>query len=91
MSVVILRTVVGRIHKTNQLLCRLFNVAKDPEERHDLSQEKPEVVENLKARAIEHFYQLQPRHVPEDNTAGDPVHWGGYYGPGWCEIYNVGE
>ena len=66
-------------------------MAKDPEERHDLSQEKPEVVESLKARAIEHFYQLQPRHVPEDNTAGDPVHWGGYYGPGWCEIYNVGE
>ena len=69
----------------------LFNVAEDPEERDDLSQSEPEVVERLKGRAIEHFYHLQPRHVPEDNTAGDPVHWGGYYGPGWCDIYNVGE
>ena len=69
----------------------LFNVVEDPEERHDLSQEEPELVEKLKARAIEHFYHLQPRHVPEDQTAGDPVNWGGYYGPGWCDIYNVGE
>ena len=69
----------------------LFNVAEDPEERVDLSQAEPEIVERLKGRAIEHFYHLQPRHVPEDDVAGDPVNWGGYYGPGWCDIYNVGQ
>ena len=67
----------------------LFNVAEDPEERHDLSKTETDIVEGLKARAIEHFYQLQPRHVPPDNPLGDPGNWGGYWGPGWCELYNV--
>ena len=67
----------------------LFNVAEDPEERHDLSKTETDIVEGLKARAIEHFYQLQPRHVPPDYPLGDPGNWGGYWGPGWCELYNV--
>ena len=67
----------------------LFNVSEDPEERHDLSSELPDMVESLKARAVEHFYRLKPRHVPEFNRLGDPKHWGGYWSPGWCDLYNV--
>ena len=67
----------------------LFNLAEDPEERHDLSKKQPHIVEGLKARVIEHFYHLRPRHVPEDSSLGDPRHWGGYWGPGWCDVYNV--
>ena len=67
----------------------LFNLAEDPEERHDLSKKQPHIVEGLKARVIEHFYPLRPRHVPEDSSLGDPRHWGGYWGPGWCGVYNV--
>ena len=67
----------------------LFNLKKDPEERIDLSAEQTEVVERLKARAVQHFYHLFPRQVPEEDEAGHPQHWGGYFGPGWCQVYNV--
>ena len=69
----------------------LFNVAEDPEEREDLSQSLPEVVERLKARAVQHFYHLFPRQVPQEDQAGHPQHWGGYFGPGWCQVYNVND
>ena len=67
----------------------LFNLKEDPEERMDLSAEQTEVVERLKARAVQHFYHLFPRQVPEEDEAGHPRHWGGYFGPGWCQVYNV--
>ena len=67
----------------------LFNLKEDPEERMDLSAEQTEVVERLKARAVQHFYHLFPRQVPEEDEAGHPQHWGGYFGPGWCQVYNV--
>ena len=69
----------------------LFNLVEDPEERRDLSAEQPEVVERLKARAVQHFYHLYPRQVPEEDHAGHPQYWGGYFGPGWCQVYNVND
>ena len=41
----------------------LFNLLEDPEERRDLSAEQPEMVERLKARAVQHYYHLFPRQV----------------------------
>ena len=69
----------------------LFNLQEDPEERNDLSAQQPEVVERLKARAVQHFYHLFPRQVPQEDQAGHPQHWGGYFGPGWCQVYNVND
>ena len=46
---------------------------------------------STQARIVEHFYSLYPRHVPEDVRAGDPKNWGGYYGPGWCDVMNIVE
>ena len=67
----------------------LFNLLEDPEERRDLAASEPEMVEKLKARAVQHFYHLFPRHVPDEDQAGHPQHWGGYFGPGWCQVYSV--
>jgi len=67
----------------------VFNLQKDPEERLDISADNPEIVEKLKARAIEHFLVLQPKFTPDDDQRGNPLRWGGYWGPGWCEVHTV--
>jgi len=67
----------------------LFNVRADPEERVDLASSLPEEVARLKGRAAQHFLELQPQFTPDDDPRGDPVRWGGYWGPGWCELRNI--
>ena len=67
----------------------LFNLREDPEERVDISEANPEVVEMLQARAEEHFLHLQPQFTPEDKQEGNPARWGGYWGPGWCDLHIV--
>jgi len=67
----------------------VFNLKEDPEERVDISADNPEVVEKLKARAIEHFLNLQPQFTPAEDPLGDPKRWGGYWGPGWCDVHTV--
>ena len=69
----------------------LFNLREDPEERNDISKDNLEMVTKLKERAVEHFYNLQPRFSPADVDAGNPVRWGGYWGPGWCQPHTVIE
>lgn len=68
---------------------QLYNLKTDPEERHDLSKTETGVLESIKARIFEHFYNLYPRHVPDDTMDGVPDKWGGYYGPGWCDAMNI--
>ena len=70
---------------------QLFNLKEDPEERNDISETSSEIVENLKERVKRHFYHLYPRQAPDDTEAGDPKHWGGYYGPGWCDATNIAD
>ena len=67
----------------------LFNLREDPEERVDISEDNPEVVEMLQVRAEEHFLHLQPQFTPEDKQEGNPARWGGYWGPGWCDLHIV--
>ena len=67
----------------------LFNLKDDPEERADISADNVEMVEKLKARAVEHFLQLQPQFTPPDDQRGNPLNWGGYWGPGWCDLYTI--
>ena len=68
---------------------QLYNLKTDPEEKLDISEEAPEMTESIKNRIMEHFYDLYPRHVPDDSDAGKPENWGGYYGPGWCDAMNI--
>ena len=68
---------------------QLYNLKNDPEERQDLSDLKPDLLEKIKAQVFEHFYELYPRDFPEESTAGDPKNWGGYFGPGWCDTFNI--
>ena len=67
----------------------LFNLREDPEERFDISADNPDILENLKARAVEHFLNLQPQFTPDDTQKGNPQRWGGYWGPGWCDLHTV--
>ena len=69
----------------------LFNLREDPEERHDISEKSPDIVEKLRVRAVEHFYNLQATFAPADDPNGDPLKWGGYYGPGWCDVHTIQE
>ena len=68
---------------------QMFNLKEDPEERKNIANDEPEIRDQIKARVIEHFYNLYPRNVPNDTLAGDPRKWGGYYGPGWCDTMNI--
>ena len=68
---------------------KLFNLKEDPEERHDISADNPEIIEQIKPRLFEHFYHLHPRDFPAEVDTGNPGHWGGYYGPGWCDVFNI--
>ena len=67
----------------------LFNLKEDPEERNDISGNNTDIIGNLKERVKRHFYHLYPRQAPDDTEAGDPKHWGGYYGPGWCDALSI--
>ncbi|GFS18379.1 arylsulfatase B [Elysia marginata] len=59
----------------------LFNIAEDPTEHHDLSTEKPEVVEKLLNMLIQFNQTAVPaRYPPHDPTSNPGLH-GGVYGP----------
>jgi hypothetical protein len=68
---------------------RLFNLRDDPEERIDISADNVELIEKLKARAVEHFLNLQPQFTPPDDPRSNPLRWGGFWSPGWCNIHTI--
>ncbi|KAK7491343.1 hypothetical protein BaRGS_00017444 [Batillaria attramentaria] len=59
----------------------LFNIMADPEERHDLSQQYPDVVKKLLQR-LQYYNStaVQPRYPPIDPNC-DPAMHGGVWGP----------
>ena len=68
---------------------RLFNLKEDPEERTDIRADNAEIVEKLKARAKEHFMNLYPQFTPKDDPLSNPLRWGGFWSPGWCDTYTI--
>ena len=68
---------------------RLFNLKYDPEERYDISADNTDIVEMLKARAKEHFMNLQPQFAPKDDGRANPLRWGGFWSPGWCNTQTI--
>ena len=75
--------------ETNLNVLELFNIKEDPEERLDLSEEMPEVVEELKTFIKAALTSLHPPHQPADSLEAHPDQWGGNFGPGWCEPFEV--
>jgi len=67
----------------------LFNLEEDPEERKNIANDNPDMVKKLRNRVVEHFFNLQPHFVPEDDQAGNPVNWGGFWSPGWCQPHTI--
>ena len=59
----------------------LFNIAQDPEERHDLSQSMPDMVQKLLIRLAKWNSTAVPVNFPPVDRRCDPALRGGVWGP----------
>ncbi|KAM7310972.1 arylsulfatase I isoform X2 [Ixodes scapularis] len=69
--------------KTNLTLF-LFNVRDDPNERHDLSAQKPELTAWLDSLLMEQAATMAPSIQTPDDPRGDPRKFDGAFSPEWC-------
>lgn len=56
----------------------------DPEERRDLSNKFPFIVDKLEQRLREYKKELKPTRRSAKLRKAHPKHYGGYWFPGWC-------
>ena len=59
----------------------LFNITADPEERHDLSESRPEVVRQLLDRLLYYNSTAVPPRFPKSDPNSNPEKHGGVWGP----------
>ena len=71
--------------KWGMLKKHLFNVEEDPEERKDLVESHPEVLEKLRRRAREYLGSFVKRDYPDPSQRGNPHHFANVWSPGWCD------
>ena len=62
----------------------VFNIIEDPEERRDLKEEHPEILEKLRTKAREFYGSFIPRDYPEFSKKGNPKLYDGVWSSGWC-------
>ena len=62
----------------------LFNIVDDPEERTDLQEEQPELMETMRLRARELYGSMVERDYPPFSKKSNPKNFGGVWSPGWC-------
>ncbi|XP_002736785.1 arylsulfatase B-like [Saccoglossus kowalevskii] len=62
----------------------LFNVIDDPEERNNIADDHPEIVQALRQRLDEHRIYYMPAVNQVFDEAGDPSNFDGVFSPGWC-------
>lgn len=62
----------------------LFNITADPCERHDLAEQRPDVVQRLLARLAFYNQTAVPVYFPPDDPRADPSQHGGAWVP-WVE------
>ena len=62
----------------------LFNIDLDPEERNDLQEKHPEILEKLRKRARELYSSFVPSDFPAEDHKGSPKHFRGVWSTGWC-------
>jgi len=63
---------------------QLFNLALDPEERQNLAEVEPEVLEVLRLRLAELEEGMSEVTYPPKTEAADPGNFGGVWSAGWC-------
>lgn len=56
----------------------------DPEERHDLTQSHPAILDKMVGRMNAWRATEVPALFPPPDPAADPSNWGGAWSPGWC-------
>ncbi|XP_054870617.1 arylsulfatase I-like [Amphiprion ocellaris] len=62
----------------------LFNITGDPYERHDLADQRPDVVQQLLARLAYYNQTAVPVYFPPDDPRANPSHHGGAWVP-WVD------
>nr|XP_045584705.1 arylsulfatase I-like [Procambarus clarkii]XP_045584706.1 arylsulfatase I-like [Procambarus clarkii]XP_045584707.1 arylsulfatase I-like [Procambarus clarkii]XP_045584708.1 arylsulfatase I-like [Procambarus clarkii]XP_045584709.1 arylsulfatase I-like [Procambarus clarkii]XP_045584710.1 arylsulfatase I-like [Procambarus clarkii] len=63
----------------------LYNLKDDPLETTDVSDLRPDVAANLKARLRAYVLESREPHSPRDDPRGHPRLHGGFFSPGWCQ------
>ena len=63
---------------------RLYNVRTDPEERIDLAESQPDVVEVMKQKILEQARTMRRANFRQRSVLGHPFLHGGNFMPGWC-------
>ncbi|KAK7098855.1 arylsulfatase J-like isoform X2 [Littorina saxatilis] len=64
---------------------QLFNISADPEERHNLADDFPEVVQQLKQKLTSYERLVVPSQHPPVEPKSLPHNFGGVWTPGWCD------
>ena len=62
----------------------LFNIDEDPEERLDLQESQPQILEELRRRVRQLYGSFVPADFPAVDHRGSPKHFQGVWSPGWC-------
>jgi len=62
----------------------LYNIDTDPEEREDLAEVYPEIVDEMRAKLDEYIADLPEGFYPPKDPAGKPENFGGIWSAGWC-------
>jgi len=57
----------------------------DPNEYHNLADERPDLVQKLAERMKEYHDQMVPAKTPQPNPDGNPKYFGNAWSPGWCK------
>ena len=68
-----------------QLKMRLFNLTADPNEKRDLSGERPDDVQRLLKRLALYESSMIPADATEQVKEGNPSNFGGVFRTGWCQ------
>ena len=72
------------IRRWPNLKKHLFKITDDPEERNDLQEELPDVMEEMRLKVLELYGSFVERDYPDMSYKSDPARWGGNWSPGWC-------
>ncbi|XP_068206134.1 arylsulfatase B-like [Palaemon carinicauda] len=70
---------------SNDTEVRLFHVMGDPDERINVAEDQPDVVQILMNILQLHMKDYVEADIPPEDPAGAPRHWNNTWSPGWCE------
>jgi len=75
--------------KWPKLKKHLFNVVDDPEERTDLQDSRPDLVDQMRLKVREYLGSFVARDYPDFDKKGSPKNFRGVWSPGWCWLINT--